>query len=125
MLPEYFKYMESLPLTDNGKVDRKALQNLANFSKKQNADYVAPETEFEKIIAEIWSEVLQIEKIGVHDNFLELGGNSLSAIRIATRVNDSFDLDLPLNTIFETPTVSRLSRHIEKSILTMLKELDA
>jgi acyl carrier protein len=125
MIPAYFKHMESLPLTVNGKVDRKALRNLADFSKKQNADYVAPETEFEKIISEIWSEVLQIEKIGVHDNFLELGGNSLAAIRIATRVNDSFELDLPLNTVFESPTVSRLSQQIEKSILTMLEELDA
>ena len=125
LIPTYFRHMESLPLTGNGKVDRKALRKLADFSKNQNTAYIAPETEFEKIITEIWSEVLQIEKIGVHDNFLEMGGNSLAAIRIATRINDSFDLDLPLNTIFERLTVSRLSQHIEKSILAMLEELDA
>jgi acyl carrier protein len=124
MIPANFKYLESLPLTDNGKVDRKALRNLADFSKKQNTDYVAPETEFEEIISAIWSEVLQIEKIGVHDNFLELGGNSLAAIRITSRLKDAFDFDLPLNTIFEKPTVARLAEHIEKSILMMLEELN-
>jgi amino acid adenylation domain-containing protein len=113
MIPTYFKCVESFPLTDNGKVDRKALQNLAVISKEENTDYVAPETEFEKILSEIWSEVLQIEKIGVHDNFLELGGNSLAAIRITSRVNHAFDLDLPLNTVFENPNISQLAEHIE------------
>ena len=124
MIPTYFKRVESFPLTDNGKVDRKALRNLAVISKEENTDYVAPETEFEKILSEIWSEVLQIEKIGVHDNFLELGGNSLAAIRITSRVNNAFDLDLPVNTVFENPNISQLAEHIEKSISMMLGELN-
>ncbi|MGZ5210559.1 MAG: phosphopantetheine-binding protein, partial [Kaistella sp.] len=123
MIPTYFKWMESFPLTNNGKVDRKALQNLAVISKEENPDYVAPETEFEKILSEIWSEVLQIEKIGVHDNFIELGGNSLAAIRIRSRVNNVFDLDLPVNTVFVNPNISQLAEHIEKSISMMLGEL--
>ena len=124
MIPPYFKRVESFPLTDNGKVDRKALQNLAGFTKEENNDYVAPETEFEKMLSEIWSAVLQIEKIGVHDNFLELGGNSLAAIRITSRVNNAFDLDLPVNKIFEMPSISQLAEHIEKSISMMLGELN-
>jgi acyl-CoA synthetase (AMP-forming)/AMP-acid ligase II/acyl carrier protein len=124
MIPTYFKCVESFPLTENGKVDRQALQNLAVISKDEHTDYVAPETEFEKILSEIWSKVLQIEKIGVHDNFVELGGNSLAAIRIASRVNNAFDLDLPLNTVFKNPNISQLAEHIEQSILMMLGELN-
>ena len=124
MIPNYFKCVESFPLTNNGKVDRKALQHLAVISKEEHTNYVAPETEFEKIISEIWSKVLQIEKIGVHDNFLELGGNSLAAIRIRSRVNNAFDLDLPLNTVFQNPNILQLAKHIEKSILMMLAEIN-
>ena len=121
MIPNYFKRLESFPLTSNGKVDRQALQNFDVVSNREHTDYVAPETEFEIIVSEIWSEVLQIEKIGVHDNFLELGGNSLAAIRITSRVNNVFDLDLPLNTVFENPNILQLAKHIEKSILIMLE----
>lgn len=124
MIPSHFKRVESFPLTSNGKVDRNALQNLAFISKEENANYVAPDTEFEKMLASIWSEVLQIEKIGVHDNFLELGGNSLAAIRITSRVNNTFDLDLPLNTVFENPNIFQLAQHIEKSMLIMLGEIN-
>ena len=124
MIPTYFKWMESFPLTGNGKVDRKALRNLAVISREENTEYVAPETEFEKILSEIWVEVLPMEKIGVHDNFIELGGNSLAAIRITSRVNNAFDLDLPVNTVFANPNISQLAQHIEKSISMMLGELN-
>jgi acyl carrier protein len=124
MIPTYFKRIDSLPLTDNGKVDRKALRNLAVLSNDENTPYVAPDTEFEKILSDIWSEVLQIERIGVHDNFLELGGNSLAAIRITSRINKAIDLDLPVNAVFENPNISQLAESIEKSISMMLGELN-
>ena len=124
MIPSYFKKMESFPLTDNGKVDRKSLCSQSTISKQENTDYVAPESEFEKMLSEIWSEVLQIEKIGLYDNFLELGGNSLAAIRITSRLNNAFDLELPVNMIFENPTISQLAEQIEKSILMMLETLN-
>jgi acyl carrier protein len=123
MIPAYFKKMESFPLTDNGKVNRKALQNMAVVSKEESTTYVAPETEFETMLTEIWSEVLQIEKIGTRDNFLELGGNSLAAIRIASRVNNAFDLDLPVNVVFENPDIAKLAEYIEKSISVLLAQL--
>jgi acyl carrier protein len=116
--------VESFPLTSNGKVDRNALQNMAAISKEAHTDYVAPQTEFEIILSGIWAEVLQIEKIGVKDNFLELGGNSLAAIRITSRVNNALDLDLPLNTVFENPNIFQLAQHIENSILMMLGEMN-
>jgi acyl carrier protein len=100
------------------------LRNLVNITKEENTAYVAPGTEFEKKLSEIWSEVLQIENISVHDNFLDLGGNSLAAIRIQSRVNEAFDLDLPLNTVFQNPDISQLAEHIEKSILMLLGELN-
>jgi amino acid adenylation domain-containing protein len=124
MIPTFFKRIESFPLTDNGKVDRKALRNLAVIAKEDNTQYIAPATELEKILSDIWSEVLQIEKIGVHDNFLELGGNSLAAIRITSRINKAIDLDLPVNAVFENPNISQLAERIEKSISMMLGELN-
>jgi acyl carrier protein len=100
------------------------LQHLAVNSKEETTDYFAPETEFEIIVSGIWAEVLQIEKIGVHENFLELGGNSLAAIRITSRINNALDLDLPVNTVFENPTLFQLAQHIENSILMMLGEMN-
>ena len=122
MIPNHFKRMESFPLTDNGKINLQALHTIASITRKENFNYVAPETEFERMLAEIWSEVLQIDRIGVHDHFLELGGNSLAAIRIMSRVNNAFDLDMPLNTIFEKTNISKLAEHIERSILIKLGE---
>ncbi|RYG27929.1 MAG: hypothetical protein EOO01_40605, partial [Chitinophagaceae bacterium] len=124
MIPGQFKWVESLPLTDNGKVDRQALRNLAVISKEANTDYVAPQTDFEIMVSEIWSEVLQIEKPGVNDNFLEVGGNSLAAIRITTRLNNAFELELAVNTVFANPSIFKLAEHIENSISIMLGELN-
>lgn len=81
----------------------------------------SPENEFEEILAGIWSEVLQTEKIGRNDNFLELGGEWLAAARIMTQVNEVFRLEIEPDIIFEKPTVSELAKHVEKTIRTLLK----
>ena len=120
MIPGAFKRLEALPLTVNGKIDRKALRGLDDISRATKKDFVVPEGEFEEILSEIWSEVLQIENIGVHDNFLHIGGNSLAAIRIMTRANKTFRLDLPLNQIFELPTIKMLSKFVENTIIKRL-----
>ncbi len=120
MIPTNFKQLESLPLTVNGKIDRKTLQSLPDTSTHIQATYTAPETEIEEMLVQIWQKVLQINKIGVNDDFLELGGHSLSAIRIITRTNNAFELDLPLNQIFESPTIIELSKHIETIISDLL-----
>ncbi len=123
MIPNSFIRMDEMPLTANGKVDRRALREISFGTEKTETEYAAPENEFEEILQKIWSEVLQIEKIGVNDNFLHLGGNSLAAIRIMTRANDAFDLSAPLSKIFEMPTIKTLSAYFEKTILTLLDEL--
>lgn len=125
MIPAQFQRLESLPLTANGKTDRKALRQLKTAQTETETAYTPPENEIEEILAGIWSEVLQAEKIGRDDNFLELGGHSLAAIRIMTRANDAFDLELPLNKIFEMPTIASLAEYIEKTILALLEKTDA
>ncbi|NNF00608.1 MAG: amino acid adenylation domain-containing protein [Pyrinomonadaceae bacterium] len=122
MIPAAFRQLKEFPLNENGKIDRLALRNSDKGVPEDLADFAGPETEFEKILMEIWSEVLQI-KIGIYDNFFELGGNSLAAIRIMTRANEAFQLDLPLNAIFESPTVSLLAKSFEHTIIERLPKL--
>ena len=121
MIPAQFIRLEDLPLSPNGKIDRQALTNSDISPAKGSQVYVAPETEVEQMLIPIWTEVLQHEKIGVQDDFLELGGNSLAAIRLMARVNETFDLDLPLVSIFEQPKVSALAVLIEETILSLME----
>ncbi len=121
MVPSYFRELENLPLTPNGKIDRKALPDLNTEQPVSEIAYRAPVTEIEELLVNIWMEVMQLNQVGVDDNFLELGGNSLAAIRIIARVDDAFRLELPVNTVFELPTVSTLAAHIEETIMKMLE----
>ncbi|MEG5038381.1 MULTISPECIES: amino acid adenylation domain-containing protein [unclassified Microcoleus] len=105
MLPSAFVMLEALPLSANGKVDRKALPAPdAAFLPKT---FVAPNTPVEKVLAGIWAEILGVEKIGIHDNFfIDLGGHSLLATQIISAVRDTFGVDVPLRSFFESPTAS-------------------
>ncbi|MGB3510290.1 MAG: phosphopantetheine-binding protein, partial [Microcoleaceae cyanobacterium] len=96
----------------NGKVDRKALPKPDTIRLDQE-NYVAPGTELEEKIAEIWSEVLNVERLGIHDNFFELGGHSLLAIKVISRLRQTLQIELPLSTLFEMPTVADLAGRIE------------
>ena len=84
-------------------------------------DDTAPETEIEEIVAPIWEEILKVDRIGTHQDFIALGGTSLSAIRIMARINESLNLDLPLVSIFEKSTISALSSHIEERIFELME----
>jgi len=112
MIPKAYVILESLPLTPNGKVDRSALPapNTATFHKQ---DYVAPRSQLEKLLAEIWAKVLGKEHVGVHDNFFELGGHSLLATQLTSRIRDTFQIDLPVRNLFEAPTVEQLAKCID------------
>jgi len=121
MIPTHFKHLHELPLTTNGKINRKALPALTD-APETDTEYIAPSNEFEEILHEIWSEVLNIQSIGVQDNFLMLGGTSLAAIRIATRMEEAFELEIPVNRVFEYPTISELGAHIEGVILELLSQ---
>lgn len=125
MIPAQFVYLEEFPLGSSGKVDRKRLPKVdvkAQISAK--AEYVAPRNEIEELLAEIWSEILQIERIGVFDNFFEMGGHSLTAIRLVSRVIEAMELTLPINLVFEKPTIAAYAEHVEATILQLMEEMD-
>ena len=115
MIPSVFVFLESLPLSPNGKVDRDGLPQPDATRPEVEAIFVAPRTVVEKVLAEIWAEVLNLEKVCIHDNFFDLGGHSLAATRLIYRVIQEFHLELPIKTLFESPTVAAMSTVILQS----------
>jgi len=113
MVPSAFVLLEALPLTPNGKVDRRALPVPDSTRADLEEDFVAPRTPVEKVLAEIWAEVLGIERVGIHDKFLELGGHSLLAIGIVSQLRDTLKVELPISSLFASPTVAELAQRIE------------
>jgi acyl carrier protein len=112
MIPSAFVSLASFPMTPNGKVDRKALPALSNDQLAVKAEYVAPRTAEEEAIAKICAEALNIERVGMHDNFFDLGGNSLVATRLVFQLQEHFQVKLPLVRLFESPTVAGLAAAI-------------
>jgi acyl carrier protein len=112
MIPSAFVYLDKLPLTANGKLDRGALPapDHANLSQS----FVAPRSSAEMTLAAIWSAVLKVDQVGVHDNFFELGGNSLLATQVISRVRDAFKLELPVRSLFETARLTDFSSLVER-----------
>jgi len=113
MVPSAFVILESLPLTPNGKVDRKLLPAPDLKSLIEKAEFVAPQTPTEELVASIWAEVLGVEQLSINDNFFELGGHSLLATQLLSKLSSHFGLNLPLSKLFETPTVAGFSSYIE------------
>jgi acyl-coenzyme A synthetase/AMP-(fatty) acid ligase/acyl carrier protein len=113
MLPSAFILLDSLPLTSNGKVDRKALAALDHNRPDPEESFVAPRTGLEEILVTIWVEILKRQRIGIHDNFFDLGGHSLLATQVVSRIREALEVELPLRVLFEKPTVAGLSDHIE------------
>jgi amino acid adenylation domain-containing protein len=108
MVPSAFVILDTLPLTPNGKVDRKTLP-APNGEIERTQEYVAPRTEIEQILANIWQELLLIEKVSIHDNFFELGGHSLLAVQLVAQIEKQFSLHLPLATLFQNSTIEQLA----------------
>jgi len=119
MIPSAFVILDELPLTPNGKVDRKSLPKPDEklFKEAVAVDYVAPRNPVEEVIVKIWSEVLNIDVIGIYNNFFLLGGHSLLATQVISRIKKHLEVAIPLRTIFETPTVSALAKAVEKTKL--------
>jgi hypothetical protein len=112
MIPSTFVRVDRIPLTPGGKVDRRALENVKGAQLKSTVTYVAPEAPMEKIIAEIWKEILKIQEVGINDNFFELGGNSFDIIKVNTRLASSLERDIPVVKMFRYPTIGSLASHL-------------
>lgn len=112
MIPAYFVLLDALPLSPNGKIDRKALP--APDLQAHDASYVEPRSDSERKLAQIWSEVLRRERVGVEDNFFAIGGHSLLATQVIARLPAAFQVELPLRALFEAPTIAALARRIEQ-----------
>jgi amino acid adenylation domain-containing protein len=109
MVPSAFVMLDALPLNANGKVDRRALPAPDPLRPELDESYVAPRGAVEEQVAAIWRQVLGVERVGVHDNFFDLGGHSLIATQVVSRLCDAFALELPLRQLFESPTVAGLA----------------
>jgi len=109
MVPSSFVYLNKLPLTPNGKVDRKALPVQYSGQSDLGSVFVSPRTPTEELLARIWCDLLGLNEIGVEDDFFDLGGHSLLAMQMISRMRNSFQIDLPVRRIFETPTVAGLA----------------
>jgi acyl carrier protein len=114
MVPSAFVALAALPLTANGKIDRRALPAPEGRPEQERA-YVAPRTPVEEVLAGIWAEVLRLDRVGVQDNFFDLGGHSLLATQVVSRLREAFSVELPLRALFETPTIMDLAEAIIES----------
>jgi amino acid adenylation domain-containing protein len=126
MLPSAFVFLEAFPLTPSGKVDRRALPAPERSQPENGAVFVAPRTPLEEEIARVWRDVLKLDRVGMGDSFWELGGHSLLATRVLSRIEEIFGVDLPLQTLFASPTVGELASLIgERMLIREGEDIDA
>ena len=121
-LPDYmvqaaFVFMDALPINENGKLDRRRLPAAA-AAPAASDDPVLPRTPTEHALAQIWKETLELSFVSVHDNFFDLGGHSMIAVKIAMRSRETFDIDLPVAALFRAPTVAKLAEAIDAMKIT-------
>jgi acyl carrier protein len=116
MVPATFVTLDAMPVTSSGKIDRQALPAPEGERPAMQEAYVAPRTPIEEELSRMWAEVLDVERVGIHDNFFELGGHSLIATQIVSRLRDTFQVELPLRDIFDTPTVAGLATTIAQNL---------
>ena len=124
MVPSGYIPLEALPLTANGKVDRKKLPTPEQLKVEPKIKFVAPRTSAEVSLADIWHQVLNIERIGIRDNFFELGGDSLLAVQLTTRISNTFNVELSLERLFEVPTIAELADYINILVQEQTGKID-
>ena len=134
MVPVAFVTLDALPLSPAGKVDRRALPAPARVRPELDDPFVAPRTPIERVVTEIWADVLALDRVGIHDTFLDLGGHSLLATQIISRVIRAVQVELPVRALFDSPTVAEMAlvivqnqaSQVERgSVERMLAELEA
>ena len=113
MIPSIFMQLQQFPLTPNGKIDREALPKPEMAS--QESDYLAPDGDIERGLAEIWAQLLKInlKSISASANFFELGGHSLLAVKLLTKIRNTFEVNLKIDSLFESKTLSMLAAHLD------------
>jgi hypothetical protein len=121
MVPPFFVFLQSFPMTPNGKIDRNALPEPESNPTESLFDYVAPRTPVEEKLAGIWADVLGLPRVGIHDNFFQLGGHSLLALRTVSRTQQLLDVDLPLAALFENPTVATLAVRVVEEQMALFE----
>ena len=110
MVPSAHVELEKLPLTHNGKIDRKALPQPDRDIPEE--EYVGPQDATQETLCRLWQDVLRRDRVGIHDNFFKIGGHSLLAVQLTSRVRSAFAIEMPLSVLFATPTVARMAKHI-------------
>ena len=116
MIPAAFVVLDKFPLTPNGKLDRRALPAPELSGKDVAAEYIAPRTPVEELVAQVWRAVLHLERVGIADNFFALGGHSLLATQVISRLRSALTVDVPLRSLFEQPTVAGLAQCVEAAL---------
>ena len=114
MVPSAFVLLDAMPLTANGKVNRRALPAPEQSGAEGQGEYIAPRTPLEEIVASIFADVLRLERVGRNDDFFELGGHSLSATQVVSRIRQNLSVDLPVRAVFESSTVAQLAQAVEQ-----------
>jgi amino acid adenylation domain-containing protein len=116
MVPTHYILLEAMPLTPNGKVDRKALPAPEGERPELAREYVAPRSETETKLAQLYADLLGVERVGLYDDFFELGGHSLLATQLVSRLRQAFGVELPLRSLFEEPTIATLALAVDQAI---------
>jgi amino acid adenylation domain-containing protein len=124
MVPSYFIPLEKIPLTANGKVDRKSLPSIdgIRLPVHRKEDYAAPGTDLEKLIANVWKEVLKLKQVGIGDNFFDIGGNSLNILQVNQKLNENLQAALPAMSMFRYTTIHSLAQFLEQQDIKMAME---
>lgn len=124
MIPSAFMMLDAMPLTPNGKIDRRALPDPGRSRPELDALFVPPRTPVEEELVRIWAEVLSLDQIGIYDRFFDLGGHSLAAARVVSRVFKTFELELPIQSLFQSPTVAEMAAMITQNEAKKLRQED-
>ena len=114
MLPNLFVFLDSLPITPNGKIDRRALSTLDITNLQSETNFVAPTNSTEEVLTKIWAEVLGVERVGIHDNFFELGGHSLLSVRLVFEMEKALKYHFPLKSLFQIGTIAEIAKFINE-----------
>ena len=124
MIPSDFVVVDALPLTPAGKIDRRALPLPDRTRPDLASTFVAPRTEAETLVARIWSQILGVEQVGVYDNFFDLGGHSLMATQILSRLRNVANVEIPLRAMYETPTIANLAEAVDAASRNLFLQSD-